>query len=490
MERIAADFYAEVEPLVAQFGMRAADDPAALEAAVGELAGRLGAAARREDDFERGTEAASESEEVLASAVEREAEAVSAWSSWLAMRGLDAGLAPDAVLRLRERVENARLQHRRLQDIERRIRGINQIIDDYANAVSALAGPFGVAFDPSEPRAAAERLIELHDRVSGLADARTRARTSQVEAERQLEEAQSDLDAARMELDALLDLGGAPPDDDPGWRAENFRNRADAFEARQRTLDRKAGLERQLRQLFGSGERHDAAISELRTLDRQQIAVRCERIEGLAAEADAESREASERLGTVRQQLDDLGGERESSRLRLDRERLIERARGDAREWAKHQIADWLLRRTREKFEAERQPDVLRHAQEFMAAASGGRYRQVQAPLGEQRINLVGADGAAKAPGRLSRGTREQLYLALRFGLVRELGMRTEPLPVVVDEVLVNFDPQRAERAAIAFHELAETHQVLVFTCHPETAERFEAAAEMNGARRPGLIEL
>ena len=192
----------------------------------------------------------------------------------------------------------------------------------------------------------------------------------------------------------------------------------------------------------------------------------------------------------MRQQLDDLGGEQESSRLRLERERLIERARGDAREWAKHQLAGWLLARTREKFEAERQPDVLRHAQEFMAAASGGRYRQVQAPLGEQRINLVEAGGAAKTTVQLSRGTREQLYLALRFGLIRELGARTEPLPVVVDEVLVNFDPERAARAALAFHQLAETHQVLVFTCHPETAERFEAAAAAIGAQRPGLIGL
>ena len=490
-ERIASDFSAEVEPLAAQFGLRVADDPAALEAAVVELVERLGAAVRRADDFERGTEAANESEAALASAVEREAEAASAWSGWLAARGLDAGLAPDAVLRLRERVENARLQHRRLQDIERRIRGINQNISDYAGEVSMLAGQFGVAFDSAEPRSAAERLIELHDRVSGLADARIRARASQTEAERQLEEAQSDLDAARGELDALLELGGALPGGDPGLRAEDFRRRAAAFEERRRTLDRKAGLERQLRQLLGSGERHDAALSQLRALDRQQIAARCERIEGLAAEADAESREASERLGEVRQQLDDLGGEQESSRLRLERERLIERARGDAREWAKHQLAGWLLARTREKFEAERQPDVLRHAQEFMAAASGGRYRQVQAPLGEQRINLVEArSGAVKEPAQLSRGTREQLYLALRFGLIRELGARTEPLPVVVDEVLVNFDPGRAEQAALAFHQLAETHQVLVFTCHPETAERFEAAAAAIGAQRPGLIEL
>ena len=70
--------------------------------------------------------------------------------------------------------------------------------------------------------------------------------------------------------------------------------------------------------------------------------------------------------------------------------------------------------------------------------------RQVYAPLGEQTITVTDADGRTKQPSELSRGTREQLFLSLRFGLIRELGQRTEPLPVVVDEVLVNFDPERA----------------------------------------------
>ena len=87
------------------------------------------------------------------------------------------------------------------------------------------------------------------------------------------------------------------------------------------------------------------------------------------------------------------------------------------------------------------------------------------------------ATSGGKQPQELSRGTREQLYLALRFGLVREFGEHAERLPVVVDEVLVNFDPERARLAAEAFATLAETNQVLVFTCHPETVDLFAEAA-------------
>ena len=90
---------------------------------------------------------------------------------------------------------------------------------------------------------------------------------------------------------------------------------------------------------------------------------------------------------------------------------------------------------------------------------------------------MTDAAGAGKQPAELSRGTREQLYLALRFGLIREFGEHAERLPVVVDEALVNFDPERAHLAAESFAQLADTNQVLVFTCHPSTAEMFADAA-------------
>ena len=76
-----------------------------------------------------------------------------------------------------------------------------------------------------------------------------------------------------------------------------------------------------------------------------------------------------------------------------------------------------------------------------------------------------------RATDELSRGTAEQLYLALRFGLIEEFAQHAEPLPVVMDDILVNFDADRASRAAAAIADFATRHQVLYFTCHPWTAE-------------------
>ncbi len=53
---------------------------------------------------------------------------------------------------------------------------------------------------------------------------------------------------------------------------------------------------------------------------------------------------------------------------------------------------------------------------------------------------------------------------------MREHAKRAGPLPVVVDDVLVNFDPDRARATITVLREPASTHQVLVVARHPHVA--------------------
>ena len=96
---------------------------------------------------------------------------------------------------------------------------------------------------------------------------------------------------------------------------------------------------------------------------------------------------------------------------------------------------------------------------------------RIIAPPGEASVRVETEGGDSRSTDELSRGTGEQLYLALRFGLIEEFAGHAEPLPVVMDDILVNFDAERAARAASAIRELAERHQVIYFTCHQWTAE-------------------
>ncbi len=86
---------------------------------------------------------------------------------------------------------------------------------------------------------------------------------------------------------------------------------------------------------------------------------------------------------------------------------------------------------------------------------------------------------------QLSRGTREQLYLAFRLAVVRDFADRHGALPLITDDVLVNFDLERAKGAIRLLSRLSEQQQVIAFTCHPWLREAFEA----EGAQVQALLE-
>jgi uncharacterized protein YhaN len=76
---------------------------------------------------------------------------------------------------------------------------------------------------------------------------------------------------------------------------------------------------------------------------------------------------------------------------------------------------------------------------------------------------------------QLSNGTREQLFLAIRLAMVREFRSRGIELPMVLDDVIVNFDQLRTEAAIETLTEFAaEGQQILLFTCHLHLAHLFE----------------
>lgn len=412
--------------------------------------------------------------------------AQSEWQAWLTERGLLDTFTPETADALQRQVELGRSRLGDVRSWQQRIKAIEVDIDEYVDAVKPLATAFDVTFDRNDPStvaAAADRLVTLHEDVRESVRKREGVEGELEEAELQLEGRKSDLEKAEEELGNLLQSGGAED-------AEDFRARAGLFDRRTSLEEKARNANDRLQRLSGPGDALERLKADLADTNPQTIAEAIAALEEERAAADDQLEELSTDRGSIQTELQGLVGEEESSRLRMERNVLMEQIKGHAREWTKLTLAQQLLNEARRKFERERQPGVVRHAEKFFTEITDGRYRQVYAPLGEQTITVTDADGQTKQPSELSRGTREQLFLSLRFGLIRELGERTEPLPVVVDEILVNFDPERALRAAVAFTELSGTNQVLVFTCHPTVVELFRDVASELGADEPELVAI
>ena len=345
-------------------------------------------------------------------------EAGGEWRQWLADRNLRPTFSPETVTDLRGRVELARTHLGNVRTWQERIRAIGKDISGYTEDVVPLAQQFGIPFDESDARtiaAGADRLIELDAAVAERVRERAEAQASLDRAERNLGERKEELSESERALVDLLQSGGAAD-------AEDFRRRADAYTERVDLETKRNDIRGRLQRLSGPGDAFEAFMERLGETDLQAIsdAIREAMEDGDHCAADVE------RLSTVRgeaqAELRCLTSEEESSRLRMERNQLLEQIQGHAREWAVCAIAGNLLKEAQSKFERERQPDVIRHTQGFFGRITQERYQTVFSPLDRSEIHVTDSSGGTKQPNELSRGTREQLFLSLRFGYIRDLG--------------------------------------------------------------------
>ena len=56
--------------------------------------------------------------------------------------------------------------------------------------------------------------------------------------------------------------------------------------------------------------------------------------------------------------------------------------------------------------------------------------------------------------------------MAIRLAYVLHYCRQTEPLPIIMDDVLVNFDAERSRATLEALRDVSREVQVVFFTCH------------------------
>ena len=80
------------------------------------------------------------------------------------------------------------------------------------------------------------------------------------------------------------------------------------------------------------------------------------------------------------------------------------------------------------------------------------------------------ANGAQLGVSGMSEGTIDQLYLALRLAALEHHLDALPPLPVLLDDILVNYDEPRVVASVPALAEIAQRTQVIVLTHHQHVA--------------------
>ena len=123
------------------------------------------------------------------------------------------------------------------------------------------------------------------------------------------------------------------------------------------------------------------------------------------------------------------------------------------------------------------QPDLL-NAQKYLSLLTDGKYSKIDL-VNEQILNEDNT--VIKNWNELSRGTKEQVYLALRLGYASNytkdkttmLDNGRAGLPVIVDDAFVNFDFGRTKNALKCLMEFSKTNQIMFFTCHTDLIKNY-----------------
>lgn len=269
----------------------------------------------------------------------------------------------------------------------------------------------------------------------------------------------------RRERAALLREAGARS-------RREFERKSVAFHRRGELQELLAAAESEL-EAVGAGESELAIVEDdLRSFDRDRHR---ERRAALVKERETAERglqSAYERIGSLKQELKAMESDRRASDLRRALAQVESERAAAEEEWCALQAAGDALVELRGEYEKTCQPATLAAASEWLGRLTQGRYRNVWTPLGDRDLRVDDGQGRSWRVEQLSSGTREQLFLAVRMALVRQLRDQGIDLPMVLDDVLVNFDQERTEAALETLREFAaQGQQILLFTCHRHVAE-------------------
>lgn len=193
----------------------------------------------------------------------------------------------------------------------------------------------------------------------------------------------------------------------------------------------------------------------------------------------------NQRAGELAAVLAQAETERDFDRIKIEVQEVTTRLEEARTDFARLLLAKHMLEAAIATWESKRQPEVYLRASRLLSLMTEGRWTRVSLTR-EGTLEVADALGRTRQPVHLSLGTCQQLYLALRIALLTCADNVGRAIPILADDILVNFDEQRRLGAARALVELSEQRQVILFTCHEGVARALKKAAKQSG--RPATV--
>lgn len=374
---------------------------------------------------------------------------------------------PQVVKSMLRRIDELLAKKRERDILATRIRSIGEDELAYASRVERLLSATGQnaedpqASDKPSPTAIAQSLYQRLQAERTAAKGRETLREQLESSKQRLVEVASQRAACEVVLKQLCAEAGCET-------ADELAAIEQAARESQQWRSSLREVENQLALLAG-----DQPLDEfVESAGQQQPAL----LEMQIQQQEAESREVREQLALTQQQLGALQHEldlMDGSGRAADLMQSIQFSAGqisrDAQLYARSKIASLILRRAIDHYRRENQSPVLALAEKYFAQLTSDEYRSLKVDYdakGRSTLFAVRADASEVPAGVMSTGTADALYLALRLASLEHQLRHSKPIPLIIDDCLIQLDDRRAAAALRAFSELSEKTQVVLFTHH------------------------
>jgi len=301
--------------------------------------------------------------------------------------------------------------------------------------------------------------------------------------------------AAREKRDSLADRRAGLEDDTRAARETITRERdrlaalcreagcdsVDALPAVEERSGRRQKLETDLTGLnerlnaLAAGAPLDAFLAEAAQADPDELPVRLAGLNEAIDTLGLEKEERDQAIGREEAVLAMMDGSPRAANAGQDAEDLRARIQTDVEQYARLRLASAVLRAGIERYRKKAQDPVLDRASSLFAGLTLGSFDGLRVDYNDRDEPVLkgvrGGGREALGVEAMSLGTADQLYLALRLATLETFLDRHEPLPLVVDDVLIQFDNARSAATLAALAEMSRRTQVLVFTHHEHLRE-------------------
>lgn len=187
-------------------------------------------------------------------------------------------------------------------------------------------------------------------------------------------------------------------------------------------------------------------------------------------------------LQTVRDTWSELKGKRQTleaagdaaANYRQLAESCAARLKQDAARFVRLRLAAHFLQAQIERFRKENQGSLLAKSGQVFAEITRGTFSGLGAEFNaDDTPILVGLrpDRSSVPLTGMSDGSRDQLYLALRLAALDQYLEKHEPMPLILDDLLITFDDDRATAILPQLSALAQRTQIFLFTHHDHLVE-------------------